>query len=44
MIILVPISPTGGEGLIFGWRIPNFLVRMLKAKTFMMERAGENFS
>lgn len=41
--IFVPISPTGGEGLIFGWRLPNFLVRLFKAKTFFFEKAAEEF-
>lgn len=44
LTILVPISPSGGEGLIFGWHIPNFLVRMLKANTYMMEKAGDILS
>lgn len=41
--IFVPISPTGGEGILFGWRLPNFLVRIFKAKTFFFEKAAENF-
>lgn len=40
--ILVPISPTGGEGMIFGWHVPNFIVRFLKAKTFLLEKAEED--
>lgn len=40
--ILVPISPNGGEGTLFGWHVPNFLVRFLKAKTFFLDKAGED--
>lgn len=40
--VLVPISPNGGEGLIFGWHVPNFLVRMLKAKTFLLDKARKD--
>lgn len=40
--ILVPISPNGGEGVVFGWHVPNFLVRLLKSKTFFLDKAGED--
>lgn len=40
--ILVPISRAGGEGMLFGWHVPNFLVRFLKAKTFFLDKAGED--
>lgn len=36
---IVPIGPNGGVGVLFGWQIPNFLVRTIKSKTFMMEKA-----
>lgn len=34
--IMVPISSRGGIGLIFGWGIPNFMVRIIKSKYFMI--------
>ncbi|KFY98647.1 hypothetical protein V500_01586 [Pseudogymnoascus sp. VKM F-4518 (FW-2643)] len=37
---IVPIGPNGGVGVIFGWQIPNFLVRSLKSKTYFMEKAA----
>lgn len=40
--ILVPISRTGGEGLLFGWHVPNCIVRMLKSNTFFLDKAGED--
>lgn len=42
--ILVPISPSGGVGIIFGWGVPNFVVRLLKAKSFFLDKAGEDLS
>ncbi|KAJ9113461.1 hypothetical protein QFC19_000381 [Naganishia cerealis] len=39
----VPISREGGIGILFGCGVPNFLVRMLKAKDFMLSKAQENF-
>lgn len=42
--LIVPISPTGGEGLIFGWHIPNYLVKVFKSKTFFMNRAAEDLA
>lgn len=39
--ILVPVSRAGGVGLIFGWLAPNFLIRFIKSKTFMIEKVGE---
>lgn len=41
--IFVPISYAGGVGLLFGWVVPNFVVKFLKSKTFMIEKAGEWF-
>lgn len=38
--IVVPISRNGGVGLVFGWSLPNFLVKLLKAKDFMIPKAG----
>jgi hypothetical protein len=45
---VVPIGPQGGVGVIFGWRIPSFLVWLLKARTFGIDKApglatGEQF-
>mmetsp|Transcript_7267 Transcript_7267/g.9203 ORF Transcript_7267/g.9203 Transcript_7267/m.9203 type:complete len:371 (-) Transcript_7267:35-1147(-) len=42
--ILVPISKNGGIGLVFGWSVPNFLVRILKAKDFMIPKASEGLA
>lgn len=39
--LLVPVSRNGGVGMIFGFRIPNFLVWFAKAKTFMIEKAKD---
>lgn len=38
-LIVVPISRQGGVGLIFGWAVPSFVVRILKAKDFMLSKA-----
>lgn len=35
--ILVPIGPGGGVGLMMGWKLPSFLVGMLKGKNFLLE-------
>lgn len=40
---LVPISREGGIGVLFGYGIPSFLVKFLKAKDYMLSKAGENF-
>ncbi|CUM57209.1 uncharacterized protein AC631_03875 [Debaryomyces fabryi] len=42
--ILVPISRNGGIGLMFGWSAPNFLVKFLKAKDFMIPKASEGLA
>lgn len=36
--VMVPIGPNGGVGQLFGWQSPSWLVKMIKAKTFMIER------
>lgn len=41
--ILVPMSADYGEGLLFGFRVPNWMVKLFKSKTFMIEKAGEDF-
>lgn len=32
----VPIGPTQGVGVAFGWKVPSFAVKMAKAKDFMI--------
>jgi NADH dehydrogenase FAD-containing subunit len=36
-----PIGAEGGVGVIFGWRIPSWLVWLLKSRTFMLDKAGD---
>ncbi len=36
---MVPIGPKGGVGVLFGWRIPSFMVWMAKARTYFIEKA-----
>ena len=38
---LVPIRPKGGVGQFMGYRVPNIMVTRMKAKTFMVEKAGD---
>jgi apoptosis-inducing factor 2 len=38
-IQFVPIGRDGGVGVVFGWRVPNFMVYRVKAKTYMIEKA-----
>ncbi|QRG37743.1 hypothetical protein FDK38_002124 [Candidozyma auris] len=42
--ILVPISRKGGEGRLFGWSLPNFLVWFLKSRNFMVDQASDSFT
>lgn len=42
-MLMVPISKKGGEGILFGWHAPNFLVKFVKSKTYMVSNAGEYF-
>lgn len=42
-MLVVPISKNGGEGIVFGWSVPNFFVKFIKAKGFMINNAGETF-
>jgi NADH dehydrogenase FAD-containing subunit len=37
---IVPIGPKGGVGVLFGWRIPGWLVWLIKSRSFMMDKAG----
>ncbi|ESZ91283.1 hypothetical protein SBOR_8317 [Sclerotinia borealis F-4128] len=38
--IFVPIGSGGGVGQVFGWRIPSLLVKIGKAKSFLIELVG----
>lgn len=40
---IVPTGPSTGVGQIMGWRIPGWLVRSLKAKTFFLEQAESSW-
>lgn len=42
--ILVPISRNGGEGRLFGWWQPNFVVWLLKSRDFMLGNASGEFA
>lgn len=42
--VLVPISRQGGEGRLFGWWTPNILVRLFKARDFMVGQAPAHFT
>ncbi|KAL9083008.1 MAG: hypothetical protein Q9165_008704, partial [Trypethelium subeluteriae] len=35
----VPLGPNGGVGVVFGWRVPAFLVKMIKSRDFMVGNA-----
>lgn len=35
----VPIGPTQGVGIAFGWRLPSFVVKMVKSKEFFINDA-----
>jgi len=35
----VPIGPKGGVGVVFGWRVPSWLVWLAKSRTFFIEKA-----
>lgn len=41
--IFVPVSRKGGVGKLFGWKVPNFVVWYLKARTFLLEVAKKEF-
>ena len=36
---LIPLGPKIGVGVFMGWRIPSFLVWLVKSRTFMIEKA-----
>lgn len=37
----VPIGSQGGVGIAFGYKLPSFMVKMAKAKDFMIGRAAQ---
>jgi hypothetical protein len=37
----VPIGSQGGVGIAFGWKLPSFMVKMAKAKDFMIGQAAK---
>lgn len=38
---VAPISERGGVGQVLGWSLPDFVIRMLKSKNFMLPQAGK---
>ncbi|KAL9606489.1 MAG: hypothetical protein Q9179_000354 [Wetmoreana sp. 5 TL-2023] len=36
---LVPIGPSGGVGSVFGWRVPSFVVWLIKSRDYMIGTA-----
>jgi NADH dehydrogenase FAD-containing subunit len=38
-MMMVPIGPQQGVGVVFGWKVPSFLVKMAKSKDFMIGQA-----
>lgn len=36
---IVPVGPSGGVGILFGWNVPSFIVWLLKSRTFMLGNA-----
>lgn len=38
---MVPTGPSGGVGVMFGWRIPSWLVWLMKSRTFGIENAAK---
>ena len=38
---IVPLGPQEGTGAIFGWKIPSFMVKMIKGKDMMISKAME---
>ena len=33
----VPIGPKGGVGVLFGWRVPSFMVWLIKSRNYMID-------
>lgn len=42
--IVIPISRSGGIGVLFGWSVPSFLVKFLKSKDFFVSKAKEDLT
>jgi NADH dehydrogenase FAD-containing subunit len=40
-VMFAPIGPKSGVGVAFGWRIPGFLVWLIKSRTFFLEKSPE---
>ena len=40
-MIVVPTGPDGGVGAIFGWKVPSWLVWLMKSRTFRIESASK---
>ena len=36
---IVPVGPSGGVGVVFGWWVPSFAVKMIKSRNFMFPKA-----
>jgi apoptosis-inducing factor 2 len=36
---IVPVGSSGGIGIAFGYKLPSFMVKMVKAKDFMIGNA-----
>jgi len=41
MTQLVPIGPSGGVGLLFGWRVPSWFVWLVKGRTYFFPMAKD---
>ena len=39
---LVPVGRSKGVGAVFGWRLPSFLVWLIKGRDYMVPKAGGN--
>lgn len=42
--MLVPIGPKGGVGAVFGWRVPSLMIRLVKARTYMVDYAPQKLA
>lgn len=38
---LIPVGPKGGVGVMFGWKVPSWVVWLIKSRTFMMDKAAK---
>lgn len=39
--MMVPMGTTGGVGAVFGWRIPNFVVWLVKGRDYLLGMSGK---